>query len=114
MCWMLFEELSWLQVWYCVPPGEERKRFEHLARQTFPHDADKCRAFLRHKEFLISPKTLRSHGIKFVQVHPMVLQSRHTPYRIFVDRALCLKGIYSLYPPFVHRQENEYLGPESM
>ena len=57
-----------VQVWYCIPPGQERKRFEQLARSIFPHDADKCKAFLRHKEFLVSPKTLRSHGIKFVQV----------------------------------------------
>jgi len=34
----------------------------------FPDDVKACSAFLRHKMFLISPRTLRENSIPFCQV----------------------------------------------
>jgi len=34
----------------------------------FPDDAKQCSAFLRHKMYLITPRTLRENSIPFVQV----------------------------------------------
>jgi len=34
----------------------------------FPDDVKQCSAFLRHKMFIISPRTLRENSIPFCQV----------------------------------------------
>ena len=54
------------QVWYCVSPAD-RRRFEDMAKQQFPDLARSCRAFLRHKDVLLSPRVLRSYNIQVVQ-----------------------------------------------
>jgi hypothetical protein len=48
--------------WYVVPPPQ-REKFERVARQTFPGDAKGCREFMRHKQFVISPKYLANQGV---------------------------------------------------
>lgn len=55
------------QVWYCVSPSD-RRRFEDMAKQLFPEMARSCRAFLRHKDVLMSPRVLRSYNIQVTQV----------------------------------------------
>ena len=42
-----------------------------MAKQQFPDLARSCRAFLRHKDVLLSPRVLRSYNIQ-------VTQARHT------------------------------------
>jgi jumonji domain-containing protein 2 len=54
------------KAWYAIPP-EHGRRFERLAAGMFPVDAKECPAFLRHKMFLITPRTLREHSIPFCQ-----------------------------------------------
>jgi len=39
-----------------------------MAKQQFPDLARSCRAFLRHKDVLLSPRVLRSYNIQVVQV----------------------------------------------
>lgn len=59
---------SWaMQVWYCVSP-KDRVKFENMAKGLFPELYNICPAFLRHKDILLSPKTLRNHHIEYVQV----------------------------------------------
>lgn len=55
------------KVWYCVPPGKPRERFEALAASLFPDEARECKAFLRHKNVLITPALLHKEGIPFVK-----------------------------------------------
>lgn len=55
--------------WYGLSPAEA-KRFEQFAAYKFPHAANACANFLRHKMSVISPKVLRDHGFKvFECVH---------------------------------------------
>ena len=56
-----------LQVWYCVSPADADK-FDELTRQLFPDAYARCPAFMRHKDVLVSPKMMSSHGIKYMQV----------------------------------------------
>lgn len=46
-----------------IPPPKA-KQFERIARSTFPSDYKQCREFMRHKQFLLSPKFLAHHGIQ--------------------------------------------------
>ncbi|XP_069882392.1 lysine-specific demethylase 4D-like [Dipodomys merriami] len=52
------------KTWYAVPP-EHGPRLESLAQQLFPGSAQGCKAFLRHKLALISPRVLRDTGVPF-------------------------------------------------
>lgn len=56
------------KVWYCVSPGD-RLKFENMAGQLFPELARSCKAFLRHKDILISPRVLRAFNVPFQQAH---------------------------------------------
>ena len=56
-----------MQIWYCVSP-KDRKRFEKLARSMFSQESHACAAFMRHKDILFSPKSLRSNGIQYTVV----------------------------------------------
>ncbi|KAL0055078.1 hypothetical protein WJX82_006712 [Trebouxia sp. C0006] len=56
------------KVWYAVPPGIHRARFEKLAQELFPKDAASCANFLRHKTVLITPALLRHHAMPVVTV----------------------------------------------
>jgi len=47
--------------------------FRVLFSGLFPDDAKQCSAFLRHKMYLISPRTLRESSIPFFQVCDSVL-----------------------------------------
>ena len=38
-----------------------------MAKQLFPEMARSCRAFLRHKDVLMSPRVLRSYNIQVTQ-----------------------------------------------
>jgi len=54
------------KVWYSVAPGD-RKKFENMAGQLFPELVRNCKAFLRHKDILISPRVLRAFNVPFQQ-----------------------------------------------
>lgn len=56
------------KVWYAIPPGIHRARFEKLAQELFPKDAASCSNFLRHKTVLITPALLRHHAMPVVTV----------------------------------------------
>ncbi|DBA74353.1 TPA: hypothetical protein ACH3X1_011126 [Trebouxia sp. C0004] len=56
------------KVWYAVPPGIHRARFEKLAQELFPKDAASCSNFLRHKTVLITPALLHHHAMPVVTV----------------------------------------------
>lgn len=49
--------------WYSVPQSDHKKFFEFM-EEKFPTEASKCKEFLRHKMFTISPKVLKDNGIK--------------------------------------------------
>ena len=46
---------------------KDRSKFEDMAKGLFPELHNICPAFLRHKDILLSPKTLRNHHINYVQ-----------------------------------------------
>jgi hypothetical protein len=54
------------KVWYAVPPSAAA-RFDAMAASLFPEAEAACPAFLRHKDVMVSPKTLRAWGVPFVQ-----------------------------------------------
>ena len=43
-----------VQVWYCVPPGKPRERFEALAASLFPDEAQECK---------VRPGALNQRGV---------------------------------------------------
>ncbi|KAK9427855.1 JmjC domain, hydroxylase-domain-containing protein [Lipomyces doorenjongii] len=49
--------------WYSISQKDE-KRFFNIMRSEWPDEYKKCKEFLRHKTFLVSPKYLADHGIK--------------------------------------------------
>mmetsp|Transcript_13175 Transcript_13175/g.33104 ORF Transcript_13175/g.33104 Transcript_13175/m.33104 type:complete len:408 (-) Transcript_13175:72-1295(-) len=55
------------KVWYCIPP-KYRQRFERMVKALVPELYLQCAEFLRHKDLMISPKTLRRHNIPYVKV----------------------------------------------
>jgi hypothetical protein len=54
------------KIWYCVSP-KHAAQFDRMAEQLFPEAAKACPAFIRHKDVVISPKTLKQYGVPFVQ-----------------------------------------------
>ncbi|KAL3120823.1 hypothetical protein niasHT_008115 [Heterodera trifolii] len=50
--------------WYAIPPSAAAK-FERLAAQRFPDGLQICKAFLRHKVYIVSPSVLRTNGVPF-------------------------------------------------
>ncbi|CAD5215431.1 unnamed protein product [Bursaphelenchus xylophilus] len=50
--------------WYAIPQSDADK-FERLSNQKFPEDAQRCKAYLRHKTHIINPKEFKQHGIKY-------------------------------------------------
>lgn len=50
--------------WYAIAP-EHSKRFESLAQSRFVHAARDCPEFLRHKQNMLSPATLKKAGVPF-------------------------------------------------
>ncbi|CAD7698279.1 unnamed protein product [Ostreobium quekettii] len=54
------------KVWYCVSPGNKEK-FQQMAQSLFPDMHRECKAFLRHKDILLSPSFLKSYNIKYHQ-----------------------------------------------
>lgn len=55
------------KVWYCVRP-EDQGKFEGMCKALFPELARNCKAFMRHKDVLLSPRVLRSFNIEVVTV----------------------------------------------
>ncbi|KAK9479536.1 JmjC domain, hydroxylase-domain-containing protein [Lipomyces japonicus] len=49
--------------WYSISQADEKKFF-NLMRNQFPDEHKRCREFLRHKTFNLSPTFLANHGIK--------------------------------------------------
>ncbi|KAK9243140.1 JmjC domain, hydroxylase-domain-containing protein [Lipomyces tetrasporus] len=49
--------------WYSISQKDE-KRFYSVMRSEWPDEHKKCKEFLRHKTFLVSPKYLADRGIK--------------------------------------------------
>lgn len=52
--------------WYGLSPTDAR-RFERFAAHQFPHAANGCASFLRHKMTVISPKVLRDNGFNVAE-----------------------------------------------
>eukprot|EP01025_Chloroclados_australasicus_P066147 TRINITY_DN9052_c1_g1_i2.p2 TRINITY_DN9052_c1_g1~~TRINITY_DN9052_c1_g1_i2.p2 ORF type:complete len:392 (+),score=27.34 TRINITY_DN9052_c1_g1_i2:164-1339(+) len=52
------------KVWYCVSP-KHRKKFEEMAATLFPDLSKACKAFLRHKDILLSPNVLNTFHIPY-------------------------------------------------
>ena len=52
--------------WYCVSPKDSPK-FDRMSQSLYPHHYKSCKQFIRHKDVMISPALLRTHGIPFVQ-----------------------------------------------
>ncbi|KAI1720109.1 jmjC domain, hydroxylase domain-containing protein [Ditylenchus destructor] len=50
--------------WYSIPT-QAAEKFERLASQQFADAPHICKAFLRHKIYIISPSVLRTHSIPF-------------------------------------------------
>uniref|UniRef100_A0A158P9E9 JmjC domain-containing protein n=1 Tax=Angiostrongylus cantonensis TaxID=6313 RepID=A0A158P9E9_ANGCA len=50
--------------WFAVPP-EASARFERLMRQQFPAYDRQCKAFIRHKNFIVLPSLLDLHKIPY-------------------------------------------------
>jgi jumonji domain-containing protein 2 len=50
------------KIWYGVPAAS-KGRFEAMCAQLFPGQVDKCPAFLRHKQFMVSPHVAKDYGI---------------------------------------------------
>lgn len=49
--------------WYSIPQ-EDHEKFYEFMKEKFPEEASKCKEFLRHKMFLVSPKVLKENDIK--------------------------------------------------
>ncbi|KAK9470222.1 DNA damage-responsive transcriptional repressor RPH1 [Dipodascopsis tothii] len=49
--------------WYSISQSDE-KRFYDIMKNLYPDEHKKCKEFLRHKTFLVSPSYLASRGIK--------------------------------------------------
>lgn len=54
------------KVWYCVSPSE-RVKFEQMVQSIFPDLQRECKAFMRHKDILLSPYVLRSYNIQYTR-----------------------------------------------
>ncbi|KAL3133396.1 hypothetical protein ABBQ38_007265 [Trebouxia sp. C0009 RCD-2024] len=68
------------KVWYAVPPGEPRRKFERMAQGLFPDAARQCPNFLRHKTIMLTTTLLRDNDIPFVKV-------KHNPGEFIVLNA---------------------------
>lgn len=55
------------KTWYSIPPVHA-KRFERVASGLFPTEAQRCKAFLRHKRYLISPTKLKENAIPYNKI----------------------------------------------
>ncbi|KAK9455902.1 JmjC domain, hydroxylase-domain-containing protein [Dipodascopsis uninucleata] len=49
--------------WYSISQ-EDSQKFFSIMKNEWPNDYKKCREFLRHKTYLVSPSYLANHGIK--------------------------------------------------
>uniref|UniRef100_A0A7I4Y7A7 [histone H3]-trimethyl-L-lysine(9) demethylase n=1 Tax=Haemonchus contortus TaxID=6289 RepID=A0A7I4Y7A7_HAECO len=50
--------------WFAIPP-EASPRFERLMRQQFPNYDRQCKAFMRHKSFMVLPSLLDKYKIPY-------------------------------------------------
>lgn len=49
------------KTWYGVPAAS-KQRVEAMCAQLFPGQAQRCAAFMRHKQFLVSPTVAKEYG----------------------------------------------------
>jgi [histone H3]-trimethyl-L-lysine9/36 demethylase len=69
--------------WYVIPP-ENGESFEHLAGQLFPEAASECKAFLRHKNCLISHYLIEKIKIPYART------TQEAGQFIIIHNSLCL------------------------
>jgi hypothetical protein len=79
--------------WWCVPQMAS-SRFQRLCEGFFAGQKEKCRAFLRHKAFLVSPSLIRGAGLPIYRCTQVSFRS--SP----------LRALIYLIPP-------RYFGPPS-
>ncbi len=46
----------------------QRAKFERMAQSLYPELHRGCRAFMRHKDVLLSPQMLRTYGVEYTMV----------------------------------------------
>ena len=78
-------------MWYIVSPRDQAK-LDRLAQGMFPQLYTDCHAFMRHKEILLSPALLHSHGIPFMKVsHGIPFMKVSHGITLWVDRGVAHK-----------------------
>lgn len=82
------------KVWYCVSPSDKEK-FELMAQSIFPDLQRECKAFMRHKDILLSPYVLRSYNIRYTQVRFFVWL--HARRDLDADKARAGRVYYSQF-----------------
>jgi hypothetical protein len=55
------------KIWYSVSPHDKPK-FDRMAQSVFPDLHKSCKAFMRHKDVMLSPAQLRSFNVPYVMV----------------------------------------------
>ncbi|GBF97022.1 hypothetical protein Rsub_09495 [Raphidocelis subcapitata] len=76
------------KIWYCVAPSQ-KARFERMAQSLYPELHRGCRAFMRHKDVLLSPQMLKTYGVEYTM-------AKHEPGEFIVLNAAAYHAGYNL------------------